>query len=162
MRFFRYLMGKRTEIQDLDVGDILLTKVTLDIHRKRIRKRFIHVPLFAIKRIHPLDRPNTLRVTEKRVAVLREHKEEIKAAGAIDRVAMSELLPSISWIKVVKDGEGSYIAYEGNGRLGAMQQVFDPGDMIQVEVEEYLFRRPEKILRRMNRVRRHNGMEEGD
>jgi hypothetical protein len=159
MEIIRYLFGKRSEVQDMDVGDILLTKVTLDIHRKRSGKRFIRTPLFSIKQIHPLDRSNTLRVTEKRVAVLGEHKEEIKAAGVVDRTTMAELLPSISWIKVVKEGEGSYIAYEGNGRLGAMQQVFCPEDGITVEVEEYLFRKPEKIIRRMKRVRKFNRME---
>lgn len=157
-KFFNYLLGKRSEIQDLDVKDIMLTKVILDIHRKRIAKKFIMVPLFSVKPIHLLDRDNAMTATEKRAAMLNQHKDEILAKGKIDRSIMGELLPSVSWIKVVKEADDSYIAYEGNGRLGAMHQVFTPEDGVLLEVEEYLFRDTAKIIRRMNRVRRMNGL----
>ncbi len=42
------------------------------------------------------------------------------------------------------------IADEGNGRLAALQEVFSPADGITVEVEEYYFKNPSKILRRIN------------
>ena len=71
---------------------------------------------------------------------------------------LSDVLPSISAIKVVKQSDDSYIAYEGNGRLAALQEVLSPSDGISIEVEEYHFNKPTKILRRMTRVRRLNGL----
>ena len=76
----------------------------------------------------------------------------------LTRAVLGEYLPSVSWVKVVRESENSYIAYEGNGRLAAMQRVFEPADEMLVEVEEYRFRNPAKILRRMNRVRKMNGL----
>jgi len=67
-------------------------------------------------------------------------------------------MPSVSWIKVVQDRPGGYLAFEGNGRIAAMQVVFTPSDGIEVEVEQYYFRNTRKIVRRLNRVRRLNGL----
>lgn len=78
--------------------------------------------------------------------------------GCITREILAEHMPSISWIKVVKENDSSYIAYEGNGRILAMKNAFTSSDTIPVEVEEYHFKNPRKIIRRMNRVRRLNGL----
>ncbi len=53
------------------------------------------------------------------------------------RYAMGALLQSIyvSWFTVVKCSNRSSVAHEGNGRPVALQQVFDPGDRINVEVK---------------------------
>ena len=61
-------------------------------------------------------------------------------------------------MKVVEPEPGAYIAFEGNGRLAAMQEVFSPEDGMRVEVEQYHFRNTPKIVRRLNRVRRLNGL----
>ena len=37
-KFFSYLLGKKSELSDLDVKDIMLTKAVLDIHRTRCHK----------------------------------------------------------------------------------------------------------------------------
>jgi hypothetical protein len=155
---YNYLMGKTSEIQDLDMKDVLLTKVILDIHRKRIRKEFISVPLFALKPIHAIDRENSLAATEMRAETLRAHREEMVARRIMDREVLGEYLPSVSWIKVVREADDSFIAYEGNGRVYAMQWVFTPQDGIMVEVEEYVFNNPSKIVKRMNKVREVNGL----
>jgi len=158
-KIFSYLFGKRSEVQDLDIKDVMLAKVILDIHRKRTGKRFIFAPLFTVKRIHVLDRENALVATRKRSKALQEEKNVLVRKGKIDRTVLADVLPSVSWIKVVRKGDDCFIAFEGNGRLAAMQQVFSPEDGVMLEVEEYLFRKPEKIIRRMNRVRRMNGLD---
>jgi hypothetical protein len=157
-KWFRYLMGKRSELQDLDAKDLLLAKAILDIHRKRTHNEFIMVPLFQIKQIHRIDREASLRTTRERADVLTAHRGAIIEKKKITREFLGEYLPSVSWIKVVKERDESYIAYEGNGRLVAMQQVFEPGDGIHVEVELYHFKNRKKILRRVNRVRKMNGL----
>ena len=58
-RFFSYLLGKRSEVSDLDLKDVLLTKAVLDIHRKRTHKALVSVPLFSICQVHRLDRENS-------------------------------------------------------------------------------------------------------
>ncbi|MBN1757358.1 MAG: hypothetical protein JW863_03515 [Chitinispirillaceae bacterium] len=157
-KLVRYLLGKTSELGDLDTKVLLLTKVILDIHRKKNSTAFVMTPLFSLNPIHAIDRDNALEATRKRAGELMKIKDRLMKEKNITREILAEYLPSVSWIKVVKEREGSYISYEGNGRLAAMQQVFTPEDGIMVEVEEYSFRKPAKIIRRMNRVRRMNGL----
>lgn len=156
--FFAYLAGKRSEVAELGVNDAYMAKVILDIHRKRTHKTRILVPLFALKPIHPLDREETLKATAVRAATLEANKATICAARQLTFDGLNQYLPSISWIKVVRESPESYLAYEGNGRLGALHRVFKPEDRIEIEVELYHFRNNAKIVRRLNRLRRLNGL----
>lgn len=61
----------------------------------------------------------------------------------------------MSQIKVVADGD-RWLAFEGNGRLYAMREVFADEDGMRVEVEEYRFDDDRSIRRRLHRVRRYN------
>ncbi len=158
MRFFSYLLGKKSEVSELDVKDIMLTKAVLDIHRKRTHKSRVSVPLFSIQKVHRLDRENSMLATRQRVKTLQEHKQELLEAREMTCELLAKYLPSISWMKVVEHRPGSYIAFEGNGRLAAMQEVFSPHDDMRIEVEQYHFRNTAKIVRRLNRVRKLNGL----
>lgn len=153
-----YLVGKSDEVQDLDLKDLLMAKVILDIHRTRTRKELVFVPLGFLKPIHTLDRPNAIRSTEARVEALRPHREHLLAAGRLTCTDLAEVLPSVSWIKTVRENDESYLTYEGNGRLAALHAVFGPGTELEVEAELYHFLRPKKIIRRLNRLRRMNGL----
>lgn len=156
-KFFRYLAGKRSEVAELGVNDVYMAKVILDIHRKRTHKTREMAPLFSLHPIHPLDREETKKVTAKRAETLRANKDSILADRKLTFDRLNEYLPSISWIKVVQESPDSYLAYEGNGRLGALHEVFTPEDGVSIEVELYHFRNPKKIVRRLNRLRRMNG-----
>ena len=157
-KFFRYLLNKRSELKDLDTKDALLAKVVLDIHRKRTHSSFAMVPLFAVRQIHIIDRDSAIASTEKRIQIVSAARQALLAKREISKALLAEYLPSVSGIKVVKQMDDSYIAYEGNGRLVALQTVFTPEDDLYIEVEEYHFHNRQKILRRMNRVRRLNGL----
>ena len=85
-----------------------------------------------------------------------DHKEELIQQKNLTQGILNQYLPSVSGIKVVKESDQSYIAYEGNGRLVALQKVFEPADNLSIEVEEYYFKDYKKILRRINRVRKLN------
>lgn len=157
-KLFSYFFGKKSELSDLDVKDVLLAKTVLDIHRKKTHSDFVLIPLFSLQPVHAIDRENALAATAKRVAVLENVRGKFLESKKITRNLLGEHLPSISWIKVVREDENSYIAYEGNGRLAALQEVFSPDDGLLIEVEEYYFTNATKILRRMNRVRRLNNL----
>jgi hypothetical protein len=157
-KLFSYLAGKKSEVQELDLKTVVLAKTILDVHRKRTHKETIFVPLFSIRQIHALDRENALQTNQQRLKTLRASKKELLAAGKITCDTLARLMPSVSWIKVVLDQSGGYLAFEGNGRIAAMQAVFTQSDSIEVEVEQYHFRNTRKIVRRLNRVRRLNGL----
>ena len=40
----------------------------------------------------------------------------------------------------------------------ALQKVFSPDDDLRLEVEQYMFRNPAKIIGRMNRIRAMHGL----
>lgn len=160
-RFARYLLGKRSEIEDLDLKDVVLAKAILDIHRKRTHKTVERIPLESLKQIHRLDRPNAIEATRRRVEALERHKTELLETGTLTCETLARVLPSVSWIKTVQRGPDEYLAFEGNGRIAVMRSVFEPEDGICVEVEQYHFRNPAKIIRRLDRVRRMNGLPGG-
>ena len=157
-RILSYLARKKSEVQELDLKDVVLAKTILDIHRKRTHKEMTTVPLFSIRQIHVLDRESARVATRQRLKTLRARKEELLETGKITCDALARFMPSVSWIKVVQDRTGGYLAFEGNGRIVALQEVFTPSDGIKVEVEQYHFRNTRKIIRRLNRVRRLNGL----
>lgn len=154
-KWWHYLLGKRSEVAQMDYKDAYLAKVVLDIHRKRSGKRMIRVPLARLEPIHRIDRENAMRATRERVDALRPHRDALLATRLLDGEALQTILPSVSCIKVVQDGE-RWLAFEGNGRLYAMREVFAPEDGMQVEVEEYVFDDARSIRRRMQRVRALN------
>ena len=153
-----YLKGKKSEIEELDIKDIVMAKAILDIHRTRTHKEIVSVPLFALHQIHLLDRENAIEATRQRAEILEAHRDELLEHGTLSCELLARFLPSVSWIKVVEEKPKSYLAFEGNGRIAAMQRVFSPEEELTVEVELYRFRRPKKIVRRLNRVRRLNGL----
>lgn len=153
--WWRYLLSKRSEAAQLDYKDAYMAKVVLDIHRKRRDKRIVRVPLAKLEPIHRIDRENALEATRKRADALRAHRDALLAAGVLDTDSLQTIIPSVSAIKVVRDG-ARWLAFEGNGRLYAMREVFVAEDGMQVEVEEYVFDSDRSIRRRLNRVRRLN------
>ncbi|RDZ29443.1 hypothetical protein [Lysobacter silvisoli] len=157
-QWWSYLLSKRSEVAALDYKDAYMAKVILDIHRLRGDKAQALVPLHALAPIHRIDRENARQATSARAQALAARREELLARGRLDLAALAEIIPSVSQIKVVRDGE-RWLAFEGNGRLYAMLEAFGEGCALLVEVEEYRFDRPHKILRRLRRVRRLNTLE---
>jgi hypothetical protein len=153
--WWHYLLGKRSEVAQMDYKDAYMAKVVLDIHRKRRDKRIVQVPLAQLDPIHRIDRENALRATRERAEALHSHRDALLATKLLDGDSLQAIIPSVSQIKVVRDGE-RWLAFEGNGRLYAMREVFAAEDGIQVEVEEYLFDDARSIQRRLLRVRRLN------
>lgn len=157
-KFLNYLISKKSELTDLESKDVLLAKTILDIHHKRTHSDFVVIPLFSLHQIHAIDHENAIKSTQDRVDIVNKNKNILLEKKILTRELLSDVLPSISAIKVVKQSDACYIAYEGNGRLVALQKVFSSFDEISIEVEEYYFKNPTKILSRMNRVRKLNGL----
>lgn len=153
--WWHYLMAKRGELAQMDHKDAYMAKVVLDIHRKRSDKRIARVPLAQLEPIHRIDRESALRATAQRADALRAHRDALLASRLLDGDALQAIIPSVSQIKVVRDG-ARWLAFEGNGRLYAMREVFAAEDGMQVEVEEYLFDDSRSIRRRLGRVRKLN------
>lgn len=156
-QFWTYLLGKRSELKDLDAKDAVMAKVILKIHRTRTHKEKITVPLHSVVQLHKLDRENSMAATQQRINDLESQKESILKDSTLSRERLMHYLPSVSGFKVVQETPSRYIAYEGNGRLAALQAVFKESDNIQLEVEQYHFKNPTKVLKGLNRVRSMNG-----
>ncbi len=156
-KFFSYLWGKRSELSQMDEKDALLAKLVMDIHRKRTHSSVIMVNLFDLHPVHPIDRENAMEATKKRIAMLEQNKKQIQEVKALTGDVLIQHIPSVSAIKCVKTIDGELVTFEGNGRLYALQHVFEQGDGLTVEVEEYFFRNTKKLSRRINRIRKLHG-----
>ncbi len=156
-KFLSYLWGKKSELSQMDEKDALLAKLVMDIHRKRTHSSVGMVDLFDLHPVHPIDRENAMAAAQKRIAALMEHKEQILAEKELTGEVLIQFIPSVSAIKCVRTIDGELVSFEGNGRLFALQHVFDDEDRLMVEVEEYFFRNSKKISRRINRIRKLHG-----
>ncbi len=156
--WWQYLLGKRGELAALDHKDAYMAKVIMDIHRKRTGKRLVRLPLAQLDPIHRIDRESALRTAQQRAEALRAHRDILLTTKLLDSDALQAIIPSVSQIKVVQDSN-RWLAFEGNGRLYAMHEVFSADDGMQVEVEEYLFHDPRSLQRRLKRVRKLNRLE---
>lgn len=118
------------------------------------------VPLGALQPIHPLDRDEAVATLRRRAAVVEAHRAKVLDVGKLPVSFLQEFLPSISNIKVVDLGNGGFVAFEGNGRLAAIREGLGEGVEIDVEVEVYDLeqRARAKLKRRIDRVRRWNGL----
>lgn len=158
INFFKYLFSKRSELSDLDFKDALLAQANVRIYRTRTSKTMEMVPLKYLKLIHSLDRENAKAVLQKRVGELNIHKKSILIDNKIKMVNLSEHLPSVSLIKVVEANSRNFLAFEGNGRIAALKEVFGDKEDVCVEVEKYHFRNKKNIIRKLNRLRKLNGL----
>lgn len=158
-KFIRYLWGKKDELGDMDERDALLAKVVLDIHRSRTHSDFAMVPLFALLPIHPINRENAMATTRARMTILTDRRDELMEIKHLSRDILNRYIPSVSGFKTVQVSENSDVAFEGNGRLYALQTVFKPEDGIMIEVERYHFADSSTICRRIERVRRSHGLD---
>ncbi len=159
LNFFRYLLGKSSDLRDLDRNDVLLGKVVLDIHRKKSGSELAYVPLNDILPIHPIDREEAIETLHERASTVATHREEIEKQGKISREFLHEFLPSVSDIKVADLGDGRFVAFEGNGRLAALREGLGADASLPVEVERYRFstRDRNRFRRQIDKLRRSNG-----
>jgi hypothetical protein len=160
LNFLRYLLGKSSDLRDLDRNDVLLGKVVLDIHRKKREANMAFVPIDQILPIHPIDREEAIETMQKRADAVGQHRKEIEAEGEISREFLHQFLPSVYDIKVVDLGDGQFVSFEGNGRLAALKEGLGPDANLPVEVECYRFddKALRKLRRRIDKVRRGNGL----
>lgn len=157
--FIHYLLNKRSEIKDLRYKDMLMSKVILKIHKQKADKTIEMVPFQSILLLHRLDRENSLITVLKRIKALEYHKNELLNSKQLTKEKLQEIIPSVSAIKVVSSNNNQFIAFEGNGRIFAMQHVFNNIPDIFVEVEVYNLAKPEKIIKSLNRIRRINNLQ---
>ena len=156
IQFFQYLLGKRSEVKDLRYKDVLMANAILKIHKQRTHKTIEMVPLNSILLLHRLDRENTLNTVNQRIGALESHKNELIKSKQLNGEKLQEIIPSVSTIKVVLSEPQYFIAFEGNGRIYALQQVFQNETDIFVEVEQYHLAKPQKILKTLIRIRELN------
>jgi len=150
-----YILSKRNDIINLRFSDVLLGKVTLvDIRRKTVKKEFVNVLLYSVNLLHPIDRENAISAVINRAKTFEENKDKILNLRIINRELLEKLSPSVSCIKIIKENENSYISFDGNSRIQALKRVFGEKDNIMVEVELYIINNREKVLLKIDRLRR--------
>ncbi len=157
-QFAAYLIGKRHELLDLRYRDILMGKTILRIHQDYVRKQLVKIPLRSVCLLHGLNRANSLRVLDERMRQLKLHQDEILSCQEVSKEVLDKIMPSVSGVKVVSNAKGGYIAFEGNGRVCALQKVLAGHDGVLVEVEQYVLAKPGKILKNLNRIRKLNNL----
>ncbi len=71
-------------------------------------------------------------------------RDRLLREGAISNEMLIEFMPSVSPIQVIPF-EGKYLAFEGNGRLASLQEVFKGKEMM-LDVEEFKISDNSQIL----------------
>jgi len=156
--FLKYLFGKRSELLHLSLKDAntYVAVTSIYVHTRRTEKRF--VPLDTIKPLHPMERCAAVKMVENRSERLERHKERLIGTGRLDCATQDELMPSVTPINVIVDSDDDkLIAFEGNGRLEAINRVFHASMNLLVEVMVYHPSNLEICLRRLRAIRASYG-----
>lgn len=156
MNWIQYLWDKLPELKNLGNKDLQLSKLVARIHRLRSEVVSIQVPLGKLYPIHAIDRDTAQQRVDERARALKKVKNEWQGKTIITNDLMMEVIPSVSAIKVILITSGKYIAFEGNGRLYALKDVFED---LTIEVDLYQLENDNTISRRVQRVLELNGLE---
>ncbi len=155
---FHYLLYKKSEFKEMKYKDILLIKLVLQIYREKTSSKQIWIPLYNLKSIHKIDRDNAIKLNKKRVSILNSNKPPLLDSHRISKESIHKYMPSITNIKVIQESEHTYVVFEGNSRIEALQQVFSRNEPILIEVECYSFHNPKLIQQQINSIRKLNGL----
>lgn len=152
-----WLKEKRHEIPRLRLRDALLGKAVADIHRHTTNTVSELTPLADIHPIHAIDRPGAINTLRKRISSLQLDLAELTDHHSLTDDTLRELLPSVSGFHGVRQGH-SIITFEGNGRLAALKEVLGYRSQLRIAVTIHEVDAPGKIARRVQRLRRLNGL----
>lgn len=160
-RIWRWLIQKAPELKHLSHKDAALAYAVALIGQKVSVREVRAVPLYNLKPIHPITRPSTKEKMAERIKTIAGQRQEIleQNGGVVTQDFLKTFLPSATWIKAVEDADGTYITFEGNGRVNSLRRVFKPEDKIKIEVEIYRFADPTPILKQVHETRRLYGLE---
>jgi len=153
MNWFNYLWEKIPELRNLGNKDFQLSKLVARIHRTRNEVVNIQVAISQIQPIHKIDRDTAVLRLNERIDALKPCRAAWLKEPFISNDLLHEVLPSVSAIKVIEIDHGQYVAFEGNGRLYAIKEVFD---QLDVEVDLYVLEKDSKISRRVVRILKLN------
>lgn len=128
-----WLFNKVPEITSLSQSDALLAKIVLKIKQEAQNREFRKVDLNSVKLIHPIKRESAIEKLNERIDSVNKNKEKISANKFITNKALIEIMPSVSPVQVIPY-KGDFLAFEGNGRVLALQKVFKENILIEVEV----------------------------
>jgi hypothetical protein len=133
-----YLYSQR-DPRHLIEDRFMLLRTAWAIMTRRSRFDTICAPLQSIRFLHPLEHTAAIAKARKRADRLASQRAEIFAQRCVSSEFLARYLPSITPIRVVRLRDGSFVAYEGNGRLVALREVCGDHD-INVEVQEAILR----------------------
>ena len=156
--FLEWLVNKIPEGTRLGKNDVLLANIVLRVNREATSKGLRPVLLSAIKQIHPLDRGPAAKKMRERVEIFRKHKEEIVQDGHISTQKLNEFAPSIT---LIRTGfyQDYFVAFEGNSRVAALQEVFAGKRDITVDVEVFTLPKDSSMLKDISQLRKRYGLE---
>ena len=98
---------------------------------------FITVPLSALKPIHPISFSHTQKKVQERAGALKAY---VAGSGLPDRWSfdlLDKIIPSKNGIRVLRDVDGKYVVFDGNGRVEALRNAFPNRDDEEVEVQYF-------------------------
>jgi hypothetical protein len=133
----RYYADKIRELKHVDESNIyaVILRLKLMTQNRGIEKKFISVE--DLRPIHPITYEKSLRKTRERAKSVRAFLER-EGKRSLSVETQMQLLPSKNPMRAVKDHEGKYIIFDGNGRFFAYKEALDlmqeKGFKLEVEV----------------------------
>jgi hypothetical protein len=135
-----YYGNKAREIGELDWSNYYASRLRISLFLHLEKREAIFIPLNRLRMIHPITRGAALEKLESRIALVRESAPGIRAAGKLSMDKQMELLPSKNPLRAIRDAQGNFVIFDGNGRLEALKQGLGEDSDLPVEVEHFVVR----------------------
>lgn len=71
---------------------------------------------------------------------------------------LAELLPSLTYVRVIHANDDRFYCFEGNGRIAALKSVFTPQDNLLVEVEVFFPKNARRSIKKIQKLRKLHKM----
>jgi len=109
------------------------SKVILKTAKAKYTKRVPIRELFNVINMDKVKEKENIERAER----IEQAKAEISAAGGLTRELQKKLFTEDEPMSVVRDNDGRYVAFDGNGRLQSLEMVYGKMSNVEVEVEFY-------------------------
>ena len=137
--FFKYFFEKRVEIKELKIRDLKQANIITQIELFKLKTEKLEIELNKLKFfLHPIDHLFSIKKLKTRQKKILKYKEKILESKKISKKILDKTMPSITDIKVVELERDKFLVWEGNGRIKALQKVFNKNKNIKVEVTNFV------------------------
>ncbi|WP_127716610.1 hypothetical protein [Halobacteriovorax sp. HLS] len=158
----KYLTQKFSEIKHLDKSNFYAMQLRMMLVGQNKGKVVETVPLSKLKPIHPINRGASIEKTKARSLNIDEYISKNGLPKVFNVDIQEETIKSRMLMRAIKNDEGEYIVFDGNGRLFALRDYFESRNLTSMPIEVEVYQMDYSKIKHLVEIRRKSVYETGE